>query len=175
MAEDDGDKKSVRNKQLKTPKDSSKLRLPSGPQDFMNQTSPSKTQGSKSYQSVLTGSSNNSSYSTTTPSKTINNNSLTSEDSNQLVNGLKSKLGQIQLLAGYQKENERALIELELAKSRMLKMSNLLSKIYSIKILGEFEEWELAFEFVNGQSNSSGGILPANKGSSQPISLVFCK
>ncbi|KAI8443866.1 hypothetical protein BY996DRAFT_8402084 [Phakopsora pachyrhizi] len=96
MAEDDGDKKSVRNKQLKTPKDSSKLRLPSGPQDFMNQTSPSKTQGSKSYQSVLTGSSNKSSYSTTTPSKTINNNSLTSEDSNKLVNGLKSKLGQIQ-------------------------------------------------------------------------------
>ncbi|CAH7666654.1 expressed protein [Phakopsora pachyrhizi] len=39
----------------------------------------------------------------------------------------------------------------------------LLIEIYSIKILGESEEWELALEFVNGQSNSSGGILPARR------------
>ncbi|KAI8448469.1 hypothetical protein BY996DRAFT_6419710 [Phakopsora pachyrhizi] len=61
MAEDDGYEKRVRNKQLKTSKASSKLRLPSGPQDFMNHTSPDKTQGSESHQPVLTGSSNKSS------------------------------------------------------------------------------------------------------------------
>ncbi|KAI8454901.1 hypothetical protein BY996DRAFT_6413528 [Phakopsora pachyrhizi] len=81
MAEDDGDEKGVRNKQLKTPKASSKVRLPFGAQDFMNQISLSKTQGPKKYLSVMPGSSNKSLYSITTPSKTINK-SLTSKDSN---------------------------------------------------------------------------------------------
>ncbi|KAI8461398.1 hypothetical protein BY996DRAFT_6479101 [Phakopsora pachyrhizi] len=36
MAEKDGDEKSIRNEQLKTPEASSKLRLPFGPQDFKN-------------------------------------------------------------------------------------------------------------------------------------------
>ncbi|KAI8446904.1 hypothetical protein BY996DRAFT_6421815 [Phakopsora pachyrhizi] len=36
MAEKDGNEKSIRNEQLKTPEASSKLRLPFGPQDFMN-------------------------------------------------------------------------------------------------------------------------------------------
>ncbi|KAI8458827.1 hypothetical protein BY996DRAFT_4344208 [Phakopsora pachyrhizi] len=225
MAEDDGDEKGVRNEQLKTPKASSKLRLPSGPQDFMNQTSPSETQGSKNYRSVLNGSSNKSSYSTTTPSKTINNNSLTSEDSNRLVNDLKSKLSQIQverdrlvrqveqlrslssnpngtdliqgrilkadgvngckvlgskeledlqkqfetqekLLAGYQKENERALIELEQAKSRMLKMSNLLSKAYG-------PDWEQMIILpTTGTSGSNHQMALEN---SQPLQSTATK
>ncbi|KAI8456689.1 hypothetical protein BY996DRAFT_6502078 [Phakopsora pachyrhizi] len=36
IAEEDGDEKSIRNEQLKTPKASSKLRLPFDPQDYMN-------------------------------------------------------------------------------------------------------------------------------------------
>lgn len=60
---------------------------------------------------------------------------------------------QEKLLSGYQRENERSLIELEATKVKMLKMGNLLSKVYG-------PDWEEAISNMN--DSSPGGTMRQN-------------
>ncbi|KAI8447852.1 hypothetical protein BY996DRAFT_6420479 [Phakopsora pachyrhizi] len=63
----------------------------------------------------------------------------------------------LKLLAGYQKENERALIELGQAKSRMLKVLNLFSKAYG-------PDWEqMIIQQITSSSGSNHQIILENK------------
>ncbi|KAI8451277.1 hypothetical protein BY996DRAFT_8536536 [Phakopsora pachyrhizi] len=71
-----------------------------------------------------------------------------------------------QLLAGYQKENERALIELGQAKSRMLKVLNLFSKAYG-------PDWEqMIILQMTGSSGSNQQIILENI---QPLQSTVTK
>ncbi|OAV99743.1 hypothetical protein PTTG_00481 [Puccinia triticina 1-1 BBBD Race 1] len=60
---------------------------------------------------------------------------------------------QEKLLSGYQRENERSLIELEATKVKMTKMSNLLAKVYG-------PDWEETIPSMN--DSSPGGTMKQN-------------
>ncbi|KAI8445410.1 hypothetical protein BY996DRAFT_6424129 [Phakopsora pachyrhizi] len=83
----------------------------------------------------------------------------------QSINKLVDQLKQ-QLLAGYQKENEIALIELGQAKSRMLKVLNLFSKAYG-------PDWkQMIILQMTGSSGSNHQIILEN---SQPLQSTATK
>ncbi|KAI8452439.1 hypothetical protein BY996DRAFT_6415512 [Phakopsora pachyrhizi] len=91
----------------------------------------------------------------------------TNSAKNQSTPAVKSNFEQnLDLLAGYQKENKRALIELGQAKSRILKVLNLLSKACG-------PDWkQMIILKMTGSSGSNHQIVLEN---SQPLQSIATK